>query len=97
MRSDRLGFRLSQPLRVEGGGLSLLLPTAYDYATARAMMNRAELSFVPSGRELDAELAYSRPVLGGWFDANLFARRQPGHIATSNLDVGGAIRFKLDL
>ena len=35
-RSDRLGFRLAQPLRVEHGGFAMMLPTAYDYATATA-------------------------------------------------------------
>lgn len=96
-RKDQLSFRLSQPLRVESGGLGLQLPTAYDYATGKVTIRKTDLSFVPSGREIDAELVYSRPFLGGWVDNNLFVRRQPGHIATADMDVGGAIRFRLGL
>jgi len=33
---DRLGLRVSQPLRIEHGGFAMLLPTAYDYATETA-------------------------------------------------------------
>ncbi|MFL6768636.1 MAG: S8 family peptidase [Sphingomicrobium sp.] len=93
--SDRLGLRLAQPLRVERGGMSMLLPTGYDYATQAATSGREYLSFSPSGREIDAELSYSTELGGGWLGANLFARRQPGHVATADPDVGAAIRYSL--
>ena len=94
-KRDRLGFRLSQPLRVESGGASLLLPTGYDYATETATSSLEFLSFRPSGREIDAELSYSTGLGSGWLGANVFARRQPGHIASADPDLGAAIRFSL--
>jgi hypothetical protein len=95
--SDRLGFRLSQPLRIESGGVAMMLPTAYDYATLSATNSLTNLSLSPSGRELDAELSYGSGLFGGagYLGGNLFVRRQPGHIATADDDVGAAIRFSL--
>jgi hypothetical protein len=96
-RNDRLGLRFAQPLRVEHGGLAMLLPTSYDYATETATSTLARMSLTPSGRELDAEMSYGSALLGGnaWFGGNLFYRRQPGHIAIADDDVGGAVRFTL--
>ena len=95
--NDRLGFRLSQPLRVDSGGLAMMLPTAYDYGTQAATSSLSRLSLTPSGREVDAELSYGSNVLGdqGWIGGNLFLRRQPGHIAGADDDYGAAIRFTL--
>ena len=95
--SDRLGFRLSQPLRIERGGFAMLLPTAYDYSTQTATSSLVNYSLSPSGREVDAELSYGSNVLGGsgWLGGNLFMRRQPGHIASASDDYGAAIRFTL--
>jgi hypothetical protein len=95
--SDRIGLRLAQPLRVEKGGFAMLLPTAYDYSTETATSTLSRFSLAPTGREIDAELSDGSAVLGGsgWLGANLFARRQPGHISDSKNDVGAAIRFSL--
>ncbi|MBA2466145.1 MAG: S8 family serine peptidase, partial [Sphingomonas sp.] len=95
--SDRLGLRLSQPLRIEGGGFAMMLPTAYDYATRSVTSSLSRLSLSPSGRELDAELSYGSSLFGdaGWIGGNLFMRRQPGHIADAKDDYGAAIRFTL--
>ncbi len=94
---DRLGLRLAQPLRVEKGGIGMLLPTSYDYATETAGKSWSTLSFSPSGREIDAELSYGTPLARGWLGGNFFARRQPGHVESADADVGGAIRFTLGL
>ncbi len=75
--------------------MSLLLPTGYDYATETATSSVEFLSFSPSGREVDAELSYSTDFGKGWLGANLFARPQPGHIASVDPDVGAAIRYSL--
>jgi hypothetical protein len=95
--SDRLGFRLAQPLRVEHGGLATWLPTSYDYGTETATSSLSRLSLSPSGRELDTELSYGSSLFGGngWMGGNLFYRRDPGHIADSPDDLGAAIRFSL--
>jgi hypothetical protein len=92
---DRLGLRIAQPLRVERGGIAMMLPTSYDYATESETNTLSRLSFTPSGRELDAELSYSTSLGRGWLGANLFARRQPGHIASADADLGAAIRYGL--
>jgi hypothetical protein len=92
---DRLGLRIAQPLRVERGGIAMMLPTSYDYATESETNTLSRLSFTPSGREVDAELSYSTSLGRGWLGANLFARRQPGHIATAEPDLGAAIRYSV--
>ena len=94
---DRLGLRLSQPLRVEHGGFAMLLPTAYDYATGLATNSLSHHVARPSGRELDGEISYGSALLGGnaWLGGNLFYRRQPGHIADAAPDTGAAVRFTL--
>jgi hypothetical protein len=95
--SDTIGFRLAQPLRVESGGFAMLLPTGYDYSTQTATTSLSRFSLTPSGREVDAELSYGSSLLDGkgWLGANLFARRQPGHIAGAENDIGAAMRFTL--
>jgi hypothetical protein len=94
---DRLGLRLSQPLRIESGGIAMMLPTGWSYDTETPTLGLSRMSLAPRGREVDAELAYSSPVFegSGWLGANLFARRQPGHFAQADADLGGAIRFTL--
>ncbi|MCY7339176.1 MAG: S8 family serine peptidase [Sphingomonas bacterium] len=90
---DRLGLRVSQPIRIEQGGLSLMLPVSYDYDTRLASNGVRSLSLSPSGREIDAELSYATRLFGtGWIGANLYARRNPGHVASAAPDVGAAIR-----
>ena len=94
--NDRIGFRLAQPLRIATGGFATMLPTAYNYSTMQVTNSLERFSLSPTGRELDAELSYGRPVTGsGWLGGNLFLRRQPGHIAAADNDLGGAIRFTL--
>jgi hypothetical protein len=95
--ADSIGLRVAQPLRVEHGGLALMLPTSYDYARLAATDTLSRLSFTPSGRELDAELSYGTNLLhgNGWVGGNLFYRRQPGHIASVPDDRGAAVRFSL--
>ena len=75
--------------------MSMLLPTGYDYASGTATRSIQQLGFTPSGREIDAELNYSAGVGRGWLGANIFARRQPGHVASAGPDMGSAIRYSL--
>jgi hypothetical protein len=97
--NDRLGLRVSQPLRVSSGGFGLMLPTSYDYSTQLATDSWTTYSLSPSGREIDTELSYGSSLWNGsgWLGGNLFMRRQPGHIATAGNDYGAAIRFTLGL
>ena len=92
---DRFGLRVSQPLRIENGGLNLYLPTGYSYDSQSPTMSWSRYSLSPRGREIDAELSYQRPLSNGagWIGGNVFARRQPGHFADADADVGAAVRF----
>ena len=94
---DSIGFRVAQPLRVEHGGFAMMLPTSYDYATGSATDTLSRLSLSPTGREVDAELSYGTTLISdnAWLGANLFYRRQPGHIASLPDDKGAAVRFAL--
>ena len=91
---DSFGFRLSQPLRVTGGGIALTLPVAYDYATLLPSYGTRFLALAPSGREIDAELTWRGPLWGGDASASVFYRTEPGHYATLPDDKGVALRWQ---
>lgn len=77
----RLGFTLAQPLRVERGAVSALVPVLVDEDNV-TLYERRYASLAPSGREISMEAAW-RVQLGGATAASLAARltREPGHIA----------------
>lgn len=85
---DSLALRVSQPLRVERGGVGFNLPVSYSYDTAQPGFDRVVLPLAPRGRELDAELLWRGPVQGGSALLSLFYRRQPGHYAAAPDDLG---------
>lgn len=85
---DSLSLRLSQPLRVNSGGLNLRLPGAYDYATLAATSAVRTLNLTPSGRELMRELAWHGPLAGGSLTASAFWRSQPMHYSQAPDDYG---------
>ena len=95
-RGDLFGLRLSQPLRVSRGGLSVRLPVGYDYATGEASFGDQRLNLAPEGRELALEASYSRMVFRGRLDTNLFWRQDPGHFAAAPDDLGLALRWRTD-
>jgi hypothetical protein len=90
---DSLGLRISQPLRVESGGLNLTLPVGYDYATLAPTYETRLLSLAPQGREIDGELAWRGPLFGGDASASLFYRTDPGHVAGLPDDKGVAVKW----
>jgi hypothetical protein len=92
-RESHFGVRFAQPMRVETGRYLLNLPTGYDYDTGAVTYGQQSLSLAPKGRELTAEASYGRRLAGGWFDANLYVRREPGNIATAPTDKGAALRY----
>jgi hypothetical protein len=92
-RGDSLGLRLSRPLRVNSGGLSLWLPTHWDYASATATSGLGRIALVPSGQETDAELAWRGALWGGQARASLYWRDQPGHVAALPPEQGAAISW----
>lgn len=92
--NDAVALRVSQPLRVESGGLSLHLPVAYDYSSQSATFGYRDLSLAPKGRELMAELAWRGQVLDGSLAASIFWRKDPGHYAALPDDKGIALRWQ---
>lgn len=93
---DRLAFRISQPLRISSGGLNLMLPGRYDYATGEVGYARQHYDLAPRGRQIDMEAAYSRPLGGGDLTANLYYRKDSGNIAWYPDDMGMAVRFSAE-
>jgi hypothetical protein len=91
--ADTLALRLSQPLRVESGGMDLRLPVDWNYATLSGTQAIRHIALSPSGRELVGELAWRGALLGGQGSASLFWRRQPGHVASAPDDRGLALRW----
>lgn len=89
---DSLSLRIAQPLRISKGGLNLTLPTGYDYATQTATFGVSRINLAPQGHELDVEAAYSLPFAGGSLGTNLYWRKDPGNIAATPNDIGGAVR-----
>ena len=77
---DRLAFRLSQPLRVEAGRAELRWVSGRN-PDGRVELERADLSLEPSGRQLDLEVAYSRPWAGGSVHMAAIASQDAGHVA----------------
>ncbi len=94
-RSDKIGLRIMQPLRVRSGGFDVNLPVSYDYASGKAAYQSRFLDLAPTGREIDYELSYTTRMLGGSMAATVFVRTDPGHIERMNTDRGGAVRFTL--
>lgn len=92
---DRAALRIAQPLRVARGGIDLMLPVAYDYASGHTDFGRRTYNLAPTGRELVVETSYAMSLLGGDLVANLWWRQDPSHIAAMPDDQGAALRFTL--
>jgi subtilisin family serine protease len=92
---SRFALRVAVPPKVSGGGLDLVLPTSYDYATGAIGMTSTRIGLTPQGNERDVEASYGFHLAGGWVDSNLYWRRQPGNIAAMPDDFGTALRYSL--
>lgn len=90
---DALALRLAQPLRVESGGLTLNVPVGWSYATLTPTYGRRLLALRPSGRELNAELAWRGALWGGTASASLFYRKDPGHYSALPDDQGAGFSW----
>jgi len=84
--ADSLSLTVAQPLRA--GGAALLALGGDTPETVR---------LAPSGREIATEIGYARALGAGWLSLGLFWRNEPGHIAGTAPDAGGAVRFRLGL
>ena len=92
--NDSIGLRVAQPMRVASGGLDMVLPSGWDYATQQvSTWSTQRLNLAPAGRELDVEARYARQLPWGAVQGNLFWRRDPGNVAAADDDVGIALRW----
>ena len=93
---DRLDVRLSQPLRVTGGGLDLRLPAHWDYAAGQVDgWTTQRLALAPTGRETLIEARHAVPLGAGELSTHLFWRHDPGQIATLPDERGAAVKYGL--
>ncbi len=93
---DRIDLRLSQPLRVTGGGLDLRMPDHWSYAEGLVDgWSVRRLSLTPRGRETLVEARHAIPLGAGEFSTHLFWRRDPGQIATLPDEHGLAVKYGL--
>ncbi len=93
-RRDTLGFAISQPLRVADGRATLSLPTGRDRNGAIFSENFSA-GLAPTGREINAEVFYERP-LGSTSSiaASTMVRSQPGHVRDAPLEGVALARFR---
>ena len=91
--ADSLALRVSQPLRVESGGLRFILPVAYSYETLTATEGQRTLALVPKGRELASELVWRGPMWEGAGMVSIFYRKDPGHFASLPDEQGIAVSW----
>jgi hypothetical protein len=95
-RGDNFGIRVAQPLRVASGGIDVRLPQGWDYYSESVdSWAVSHINLAPEGREIDYELSYRWPLLGGDISSNLFLRSQPANFAALPADKGGAVRLTL--
>ena len=91
---DRLGFMAGQPLRVYSARATLgVAETANPDGTINFGADRIDVT--PTGREIDLQLAYDRPIsnsvsLQTW----LIGRLQPGHDKDADPDYGAGVRVR---
>ena len=75
----QLGFRLSQPLRIEAGRAQLRWVSGRT-SDGRVEVEEAALDLVPSGRQVDVELSWSRPWVGGRAHLAGIVTHDAGHV-----------------
>jgi hypothetical protein len=86
---------VAQPLRVESGSFTALLPTSDEYGILHLAYEPREISAEPSGRELETSLSY-----GLWRGGDMSAvvelrhRSEPGHTAGAPDETLGRIGLR---
>lgn len=93
----RFAFTIRQPLRVEGGALSVSLPTADAYGrTSLRYVSRA-FDPAPSGRELDLTASYDLFVTGR-LSAHIELSEviEPGHVRAADPESLGRVGVRLN-
>jgi len=94
LATDRVGFSVRQPLRVETGSLTLDLPVARDLA-GNVQRRRRAVGLAPGGRELDLELSYGVDLGGGRLQSALMLRLEPNHDASAEPEMLLGLSYRL--
>lgn len=87
------GFAVSQPLRVESGGMNVDVVTGYKggaYVTETHQIN-----FAPSGRQINSEMFIEKSSRNGSIRASLMHVNDPGHNSSRQSDHAGMLSYKL--
>ena len=94
VQGDSLGFRVSQPLRVSGGGINFDLPVAFDFETETPVIGRQFVSLAPDGREVMSEINWTGSLPIGTVSTSVFFRTEPGHFQNAPDDVGALVSLR---
>ena len=76
----RLHLSVAQPLRVERGRIRLAVPVGRT-TTGGIVRERVSADLAPSGRQIDIEARWDRPLAGGELRLGAVMTRDPGHRA----------------
>lgn len=82
--NDWFGVRLTQPLRAERGTAKLRVAAGRS-KYGKVLYQDHRVNLAPAGRNLQAEMAYRRPIAGGAFSTSLGIERHPQHNRTAGL------------
>ncbi len=89
---SRIGFLAGQPLRVNSASARLTVPVEYGLDKT-VVQDTERVSLVPTGREIDLQLAYERSIGTGNLSGWLMMQLEPGHDADAPPAYGIGIRF----
>ena len=92
---DRMQVAFGQPLRVDRASANLNIATAMRN-DGSLVFESNRVSLAPTGRELDLELSYDRPLgTGASIAAFAGTRRQPGHQRDAAAAAFGGLRLRV--
>ena len=91
---DRFSFNLSQPLRLTSGGASFFIPTGRT-RYKDIIFEEFYQDITPSGGEIDLELVYESPLLGGTLYSRFNILKDRGHLETNKLDYFFETRWEM--
>ena len=93
---DSFAFNVSQPLRLNRGKASFLIPVART-RYKEIKFEEFEENIDPSGREIDIELAYSSSFLGGTLFTRLGVIKDEGHVHRKRLEPFFEARWEIQI
>ena len=93
---DSFSFNLSQPLRLASGGASFFIPTGRT-RYKEIIFEEFYQDISPSGTEIDLELVYETPLLGGTLYSRFNILKDRGHLEHKKLDHFFETRWEMPL